>query len=130
MQQQTENHLKEIYESMKEDSDVAELKNMPEELKNGINRFDTTVPLDTLKALNEDLYHRPEDMNVKKLNRVLKRREKMLDDGNTIDWGAGEALAFSHDVLKHRSEEHTSELQSRYDLVCRILLEKKQQNGT
>src|SRR5207249_8000082 len=27
-------------------------------------------------------------------------------------------------VLK-RSEEHTSELQSRFDLVCRLLLEKK-----
>src|SRR5699024_11931388 len=31
-----------------------------------------------------------------------------------------------------RSEEHTSELQSRFDLVCRLLLEKKkrQQNVT
>src|SRR5699024_12563359 len=27
-------------------------------------------------------------------------------------------------VLKNRSEEHTSELQSRFDLVCRLLLEK------
>src|SRR5690349_21941047 len=27
--------------------------------------------------------------------------------------------------LWHRSEEHTSELQSRRDLVCRLLLEKK-----
>src|SRR5207249_8068582 len=26
---------------------------------------------------------------------------------------------------KQRSEEHTSELQSRFDLVCRLLLEKK-----
>src|SRR5690349_24214369 len=26
---------------------------------------------------------------------------------------------------QHRSEEHTSELQSRRDLVCRLLLEKK-----
>src|SRR5699024_11231810 len=26
---------------------------------------------------------------------------------------------------RHRSEEHTSELQSRFDLVCRLLLEKK-----
>src|SRR5438067_7948139 len=26
---------------------------------------------------------------------------------------------------KRRSEEHTSELQSRFDLVCRLLLEKK-----
>src|SRR5699024_11953108 len=28
-----------------------------------------------------------------------------------------------------RSEEHTSELQSRFDLVCRLLLEKKKQNN-
>src|SRR5699024_12759984 len=27
-----------------------------------------------------------------------------------------------------RSEEHTSELQSRFDLVCRLLLEKKTKN--
>src|SRR5438067_10578306 len=27
--------------------------------------------------------------------------------------------------FKTRSEEHTSELQSRFDLVCRLLLEKK-----
>src|SRR3989449_5058560 len=29
------------------------------------------------------------------------------------------------EMLKHRSEEHTSELQSRLHLVCRLLLEKK-----
>src|SRR5690349_22182333 len=29
-----------------------------------------------------------------------------------------------------RSEEHTSELQSRRDLVCRLLLEKKKNNPT
>src|SRR5438105_12005974 len=29
------------------------------------------------------------------------------------------------DVLTNRSEEHTSELQSRVDLVCRLLPEKK-----
>src|SRR5438067_10228160 len=28
-------------------------------------------------------------------------------------------------TLRVRSEEHTSELQSRFDLVCRLLLEKK-----
>src|SRR3989440_1927169 len=33
------------------------------------------------------------------------------------------------DALKDlRSEEHTSELQSRSDLVCRLLLEKKKKN--
>src|SRR5699024_12775088 len=30
--------------------------------------------------------------------------------------------------LDLRSEEHTSELQSRFDLVCRLLLEKKKQS--
>src|SRR5699024_11600075 len=29
-----------------------------------------------------------------------------------------------------RSEEHTSELQSRFDLVCRLLLEKKNESET
>src|SRR5437773_9055610 len=29
------------------------------------------------------------------------------------------------DIGPHRSEEHTSELQSHHDLVCRLLLEKK-----
>src|SRR5438874_3901571 len=33
------------------------------------------------------------------------------------------------DALEHRSEEHTSELQSRRDLVCRLLLEKKKTIG-
>src|SRR5699024_12134098 len=28
-------------------------------------------------------------------------------------------------IVEIRSEEHTSELQSRFDLVCRLLLEKK-----
>src|SRR2546428_7273102 len=32
--------------------------------------------------------------------------------------------------LVARSEEHTSELQSRSDLVCRLLLEKKKKNRT
>src|SRR5437868_8895181 len=30
---------------------------------------------------------------------------------------------------ERRSEEHTSELQSRFDLVCRLLLEKKNNAG-
>src|SRR6266403_4649096 len=33
--------------------------------------------------------------------------------------------AVRHRRLGNRSEEHTSELQSRRDLVCRLLLEKK-----
>src|SRR5207249_10134388 len=33
-------------------------------------------------------------------------------------------------LIATRSEEHTSELQSRFDLVCRLLLEKKKQGRT
>src|SRR5690349_22511780 len=33
--------------------------------------------------------------------------------------------AHCREILVERSEEHTSELQSRRDLVCRLLLEKK-----
>src|SRR2546429_4563549 len=32
--------------------------------------------------------------------------------------------------IEHRSEEHTSELQSRLHLVCRLLLEKKKKINT
>src|SRR5438067_8386630 len=43
--------------------------------------------------------------------------------------GVGTALNSAPDILGLfcyiRSEEHTSELQSRFDLVCRLLLEKK-----
>src|SRR5699024_11894042 len=40
-----------------------------------------------------------------------------------IDFLAG----FLERQVNYRSEEHTSELQSRFDLVCRLLLEKKKQ---
>src|SRR5437868_9580616 len=39
-------------------------------------------------------------------------------------WGGPVERTELHDV-QTRSEEHTSELQSRFDLVCRLLLEKK-----
>src|SRR5690349_23229547 len=38
------------------------------------------------------------------------------------------ASALKPEAIDIRSEEHTSELQSRRDLVCRLLLEKKKKN--
>src|SRR2546425_2508322 len=55
-----------------------------------------------------------------------------------IDGAGGEALDISLELVEnrdriltlveHRSEEHTSELQSLAYLVCRLLLEKKKKN--
>src|SRR5437867_6327245 len=39
--------------------------------------------------------------------------------------GDGRPRRVGPDLARGRSEEHTSELQSPYDLVCRFLLEKK-----
>src|SRR5699024_12060084 len=36
-----------------------------------------------------------------------------------------ERIVYVYRNINKRSEEHTSELQSRFDLVCRLLLEKK-----
>src|SRR5207248_9150894 len=44
------------------------------------------------------------------------------------DLSAAPAQAIT--VSSDRSEEHTSELQSPYDLVCRLLLEKKKKKNT
>src|SRR5438132_10087532 len=43
--------------------------------------------------------------------------------------GPSRAGALLHHALAARSEEHTSELQSHSDLVCRLLLEKKKHNN-
>src|SRR3712207_7146865 len=43
-------------------------------------------------------------------------------------YGADAANGVIQIITKKRSEEHTSELQSRQYLVCRLLLEKKKNN--
>src|SRR5207249_11681128 len=43
----------------------------------------------------------------------------------TVATGAGATVTSAFALSEPRSEEHTSELQSRFDLVCRLLLEKK-----
>src|SRR5690625_6431017 len=57
--------------------------------------------------------------------------------GQVVDAGAGDepvteqggrVLLDPGQMRQDRSEEHTSELQSRGHLVCRLLLEKKKQN--
>src|SRR4051812_49638765 len=50
---------------------------------------------------------------------ALELRDRRVDEDRH---GAG-------DLLPHRSEEHTSELQSHVNLVCRLLLEKKKRTA-
>src|SRR5690606_41052182 len=49
---------------------------------------------------------------------------------SNFDALAGDTCGLANDVLVEpdRSEEHTSELQSRENLVCRLLLEKQKKN--
>ena len=73
-------------------------------------------------------------------SRQAARAEREIAAGNYkgplhgIPWGAKDLLATSDGIPTtwgaepfRRSEEHTSELQSRRNLVCRLLLEKKKQ---
>ena len=50
------------------------------------------------------------------INRVKENTSKIINEKgyDKVDF-----------VVEYRSEEHTSELQSRTNLVCRLLLEKK-----
>src|SRR2546428_10110989 len=56
--------------------------------------------------------------------RVRDRRRLVGPRGRAVDVGDLEEQLL-RDAADPRSEEHTSELQSRSDLVCRLLLEKK-----
>src|SRR2546428_5177227 len=67
---------------------------------------------------------------------LLDSNLRMLPtEGQSVKSSCGKLAAFlllarrgiTHQVCRNcfRSEEHTSELQSRSDLVCRLLLEKK-----
>src|SRR2546429_1202028 len=70
---------------------------------------------------------------------ALHRRRRLAHDPLT-DFGRPREGDFVHERMAHqrgagrragpRSEEHTSELQSRLHLVCRLLLEKKKTRQT
>src|SRR5690606_41350956 len=72
----------------------------------GYNVF-VTLPLSTF-------FERPHAKRA-----AVERYEASQDRVNQLK------LSLRAEVLKLRSEEHTSELQSRENLVCRLLLEKK-----
>src|SRR5690349_22921775 len=94
----------------------------------------TLFPTRRSSDLQEEDQHEPASCDVP--------TQQEPSDGNREDAGADrvqhapelletipdEARRVQAVVREHRSEEHTSELQSRRDLVCRLLLEKKKKN--
>src|SRR5699024_12370312 len=50
---------------------------------------------------------------------ILKDRQQYVPD---VDAGCIRVIANQTPKKEYRSEEHTSELQSRFDIVCRLLL--------
>src|SRR5438132_8295201 len=83
------------------------------------------APTSALANSGEGPLRRVQDMlasqQVPKVGRLLARRRPALQPCQK--WGSRLALSLPSAVP--RSEEHTSELQSHSDLVCRLLLEKK-----
>src|SRR5207248_6995252 len=78
--------------------------------------------------------HRPADDGGRAARALCRRDLRRARRLGCRDVGAPCAAGDSGDLRPdagtaegddHRSEEHTSELQSPYDLVCRLLLEKK-----
>src|SRR5438046_4896605 len=64
------------------------------------------------------------------------QRDGAADGGHERRVDAGHAVVVQPEddpakarMVRHRSEEHTSELQSLTNLVCRLLLEKKKQSA-
>src|SRR5204863_6881720 len=72
-------------------------------------------------------------------DQISARNSSRPDDAQTLEINRSRTQALSHlggeseclsvvrpaRIARARSEEHTSELRSRRDLVCRLLLEKK-----
>src|SRR5699024_6173407 len=122
-------------EMMKTKKEIAYLEEIEQQI---VTARDEDID-DIREELREEGY-------IKKQKGKQKRRKKptpehfISSDGTDIYVGRNNMqneyvthkLAHREDIWLHtlnipRSEEHTSELQSRFDLVCRLLLEKKKQ---
>src|SRR3989449_9044280 len=102
-----------------------------EELHAGFYNID--VDTSTLVDLSKATLDEQQRVNYERAAELTKFIREREPDGVTVSVGAeiGEVGGKNSDVhelhafMEGRSEEHTSELQSRLHLVCRLLLEKK-----
>src|SRR3712207_8690906 len=73
--------------------------------------------------VDDKVYKAFKEFAVAHYGEELKLTEAQLDKGRDFI-----ARQLRYDLTTARSEEHTSELQSRQYLVCRLLLEKKKKS--
>src|SRR3712207_7501309 len=85
----------------------------------------TLFPYTTLFRSDVDEVEEPEGLDGAEQDRDQQQRP----DERERDVPEAEPLRRAIDRRRLRSEEHTSELQSRQYLVCRLLLEKKKKNN-
>src|SRR5699024_12235000 len=64
-----------------------------------------------------NIFDNIEEIEIDELATILKSVNNFSKDIMSV--------IYEREGYEDRSEEHTSELQSRFDLVCRLLLEKK-----
>src|SRR5437773_11383364 len=88
-------------------------------------------------AVHQDLHsfptRRSSDLVAERANQVARSHSDRQSARHTWRRSLAAVARSQHQVGRiaqreaQRSEEHTSELQSHHDLVCRLLLEKKKQ---
>src|SRR5690625_562190 len=91
-----------------------------------VDRELATMVKETVASVEEAMENMQFSVALASIWKLISRTNKYIDETEpwklATDEGQNERLG---NVLAHRSEEHTSELQSRGHLVCRLLLEKK-----
>src|SRR2546421_7810600 len=92
----------------------------------------TLFPYTTLfRSLRNDLHDLSElgrgDYPARRIARRVQNDQLGLWRNRFSNHAGGENKIVFFGLDEDRSEEHTSELQSRSDIVCRLLLEKKKQ---
>lgn len=97
MKEDIEQNLRDIYNNMDEhETNSPDVKERPKGVERPLDEIETAIDIDRLRNLNEGLLERPEGFNgFKKLEKILQRRGKMLEDGEKVDWATAEALAFA-----------------------------------
>src|SRR2546430_12621415 len=72
---------------------------------------------------------RPDDAGARATHERHFAAAHRIDDAHVGEPFSRRRVAEEHQIAGPRSEEHTSELQSQSNLVCRLLLEKQHETG-